>query len=59
MLNWDAFNEPDEQIAAPPLQTKQELPQPQAIETKPWPRLLINCAMSQPDRLPMKLLKKH
>ena len=35
MLNWDAFNEPDEQIAAPPLQTKQELPQPQAIETKP------------------------
>ncbi len=33
MLNWDAFNEPDEQIAAPPLQTKQELPQ--AIETKP------------------------
>ena len=58
MLNWDAFNEPDEQIAAPPLQTKQELPQPQAIETKHG-RLLINCAMSQPDRPPMKLLKKH
>ena len=35
MLNWDAFNEPDEQIAAPPLQTKQELPQQLAIETEP------------------------
>ena len=34
MLNWDAFNEPDEQNATPPLQTKQELPQAQAIETR-------------------------
>ncbi len=35
MLNWEAFNEPDEQIATPPMQTKQEVPQPLAIETKP------------------------
>ncbi|MBE59523.1 MAG: ribonucleotide-diphosphate reductase subunit beta [Gammaproteobacteria bacterium] len=34
MLNWEAFNEPDEQIATPPMQTKQEVPQPLAIEAK-------------------------
>ena len=35
MLNWDAFNEPDEQIATPPMQAKQEAPQPLAIEARP------------------------
>tara|TARA_Y200000002_G_scaffold376892_1_gene381490 strand:+ start:897 stop:2141 length:1245 start_codon:yes stop_codon:yes gene_type:complete len=35
MLNWDAFNEPDEQIATPPMQAKQEVPQPLAIEARP------------------------
>jgi ribonucleoside-diphosphate reductase beta chain len=35
MLNWDAFNEPDEQIAAPPMQAKQELPQQLASKAEP------------------------
>jgi ribonucleoside-diphosphate reductase beta chain len=35
MLNWDAFNEPDEQIAAPPIQAKQSAPQQLAIEAEP------------------------
>jgi ribonucleoside-diphosphate reductase beta chain len=33
MLNWDAFNEPEEQIAPPPVKAKSEAPQQQlAIE---------------------------
>jgi ribonucleoside-diphosphate reductase beta chain len=36
MLNWDAFNEPEEQIAPPPVKAKPEVPQQQlAIEPEP------------------------
>jgi ribonucleoside-diphosphate reductase beta chain len=34
MLNWDAFNEPEEQIAPPPVQAKTEVQQRLAVESK-------------------------
>ncbi len=34
MLNWDAFNEPEEQIAPPPVQAKSEVLQPLAVESE-------------------------
>ena len=34
MLNWDAFNEPEEQIAPPPVQAKTEVQQQLAVESK-------------------------
>jgi len=34
MLNWDAFNEPEEQIAPPPVQAKTEVQQQLAIESE-------------------------
>jgi len=34
MLNWDAFNEPEEQIAPPPVQAKTELQQQLAVESE-------------------------
>ena len=32
MLNWDAFNEPEEQIAPPPVQAKTEIQQQLTVE---------------------------
>ena len=34
MLNWDAFNEPEEQIAPPPVQAKTEVQQQLAVESE-------------------------
>ena len=34
MLNWDAFNEPEEQIAPPPVQAKTEVQQRLAVESE-------------------------
>lgn len=34
MLNWDAFNEPEEQIAPPPVQAKTEIQQQLAVESE-------------------------
>ena len=36
MLNWDAFNEPEEQIAPPPVKAKTEAPQ-QQLPIEPAP----------------------